>query len=139
MITLFYFSIACHLNPPSSNVLKDMKKTILGSDIKIKTLRYDFKNISDPLDNHSNYGDVEISNTEKNRIYFNILKPNIALLPCYKNDIRLTETSNNLTNYFEKFTTNFPTACQRFCQVAEDCCFLPISIKQVIVVSLMIV
>ena len=85
------------------------------------------------------HGDVEDSNIEKNRIYFNILKPNIALLPCYKNDIMLTETSNNLTNYFEKFTTNSPTACQRFCQVAEDCYFLPISLKQIIVGSLMIV
>ena len=127
--TFYYFSIACHSNPPSSNVLKDTKKTIPGSDIKIKTLHCDFKNISDPLDRYSNYGDVEDSNIEKNRIYFNILKPNIALLPCYKNDIMLTETSNNLTNYFEKFTTNSPTACQRFCQVAEDCYFFTYQFK----------
>ena len=91
--TLYYFSRACHSNPPSSNVPKDTKKTIPGSDIKIKTLHCDFKNISDPLNGYSNYGDVEDSNTEKNRIYFNILKPNIALLPCYKNDIMLIETS----------------------------------------------
>ena len=50
--TLYYFSIACHSNPPSSNVLKDTKKTIPGSDIKIKTLRCDFENISDSLNGY---------------------------------------------------------------------------------------
>ena len=105
-----------------------IKKTT-GSTIKIKTLRCDFKNISKPRDYYSNFGDIENSNTQMRRIYFNILKPNIALLPCYKNDIMLVETSNNMTNYFEKFTTNSPTACQRFCQVADNCYFFTYQFK----------
>ena len=127
--TLYYFSIACYSNPSQSNVSEDIKKKTTGSDIKIKTLRCDFKNVSEPFENYSNYGGIEHSIIERNRIYFNILKPNIALLPCYKNDIMLTQTSNNGTTYFEKFTTNSPTACQRFCQVAEDCYFFTYQFK----------
>ena len=41
----------------------------------------------------------------------------------------LIETSNNMTNYLEKFTTNSPTACQRFCQVADDCHFFTYQFK----------
>ena len=87
----------------------------MRSDILDKILRCDFKNDCRPLGIYSN--------TQKRLIDFNIWKQNIALLPCYKNDITLIEASNDNPNYFDKMATNTPTACQRFCQVYRGNCF----------------
>ena len=103
--------------------LRILRKSI-RSDILDKIFNWDSKNVSD-----SNHGDVEYFNTQKRLIYLNILKPNIALLPCYKNNIILIETSKDNPNYFDKMPTNTPRACKRFFQFHKKeggCSFLPI-------------
>ena len=55
-------------------------------------------------------------------LFLNASKPNIALLPCFENNIKylspsLTQQYLNENSYF----TNSPTECQSICQVTDKC------------------
>lgn len=61
------------------------------------------KNVSEHLNNYSQYGDIENSNTQERLVCFHVSKPDITLLPYYKSNVMLIETSDNHT-FFVKIT-----------------------------------
>ena len=63
-------------------------------------------------------------------LFLNASKPNIALLPCFENNIKylspsLTQQYLNENNYF----ANSPTECQSICQVTDECNYFTCNLK----------
>ena len=80
-----------------------------------------FVNVSKPL-NNNHWNRNSISSTAQQLYFFNASKPNVAILPCFQNNIKylspsLTEQYTNKNSYF----TNSPTECQSICQVTDKC------------------
>ena len=70
-----------------------------------------FVNVSKPL-NNNHWNRNSISSTAQQLYFFNASKPNVAILPCFQNNIKyfspsLTEQYTNENSYF----TNSPTVC----------------------------
>ena len=64
-------------------------------------------------------------------IFLNASKPNIALLPCFENNIKylspsLTQQYLNENSYF----ANSPTECQSICQVTDECNHFTYNLKK---------
>ena len=62
--------------------------------------------------------------------FFNASKPNVAILPCFEDNIKLlssslTEQYANKNSYF----TNSPTECQTVCQVTDKCNYFTYNFK----------
>ena len=101
-------SLACHTKG-TKNPLKQ----------KVKLCH--FVNVSKPLENnHWNINSK--SSTAQKLFFFNASKPNVAILPCFENNMKylspsLTEQYTNENSYF----TNSPTECQSICQVTDKC------------------
>ena len=101
-------SLACHTKG-TKNPLKQ----------KVKLCH--FVNVSKPLENnHWNINSK--SSTAQKLFFFNASKPNVAILPCFENNMKylspsLTEQYTNENSYF----TNSPTDCQSIYQVTDKC------------------
>ena len=101
-------TLACHTKGTKNPLKKEIKLC-------------HFVNVSKPLDNN-HWNRNLISSTTRQLYFFNASKPNVAILPCFQNNIKylspsLTEQYTNKNSYF----TNSPTECQSICQVTDKC------------------
>ena len=114
--TLYYYALACHT-----------KGTKIAP--KEKGSLRNFVNVSEPLDKY-NWNKKSVGLSAQPIFFFNASKPNVAILPCFEDNIKLlssslTEQYANKNSYF----TNSPTECQSVCQVTDKCNYFTYDFK----------
>ena len=90
---------------------------------KIRNIECNFTNTSAVYNNNTDYGGVVSTILPRKLIFFKAHKPNIAILPCYENNVRFFEyepEDNPEARIWSEFANN-PTECQSFCQATKIC------------------
>ena len=100
--TLYCYTLACHT-----------KGTKIP--LKEKVRLCNFVNVSKVQDEY-HLNKKSIGSSAQSIFFFNASKPNVAILPCFEDNIKLlssslTEQYANKNSYF----TNSPTECQSVC------------------------
>ena len=114
--TLYCYTLACHT-----------KGTKIP--LKEKVRLCNFVNVSKVQDEY-HLNKKSIGSSAQSFFFFNASKPNVAILPCFEDNIKLlssslTEQYANKNSYF----TNSPTECQTVCQVTDKCNYFTYNFK----------
>ena len=102
--TIFCVTSGCHSNP-----IKGIQK---------KNIECKYVNDSELVNKYNRN-----KNFEK-LLFLNASKPNIALLPCFENNIKYLSPSLKQYRLYlneSRYFANSPTECQSICQVTDEC------------------
>ena len=100
--TLYYHTLACHT-----------KGTKIP--LKDKVRLCNFVNVSEAQEEY-HWNKKSIGSSAKSIFFFSASKPNVAILPCFEDNIKLL--SSSLTEQFankNSYFTNSPNECQIVC------------------------